>query len=138
MAEFIHPVTTSHLDYEFNKFTKKHGKNYDNFKEEIIRKEIFRQNIRFINSKNRQNVGYSLAVNHLADKNELELKALRGKQYSGKYNGGKPFPYRATKTDVPEQFDWRIFGAVTPVKDQSVCGSCWSFGTIGAIEGAYF
>lgn len=139
MKEFVHPITDSHLEFEFDKFKRKHGKQYGNKKEHVYRQELFRQNIRFIHSMNRKSKGYALSVNHLTDKSDVELKALRGKIYTGVYNGGKPFPYQhVQKLQLPAQFDWRIFGAVTPVKDQSVCGSCWSFGTVGAIEGAYF
>ncbi|XP_044577137.1 digestive cysteine proteinase 1 [Cotesia glomerata] len=130
-----------HVDTEFEIFKRKHNKQYDGIKEHGNRKEIFRQNLRYIHSINRKNQGFQLAVNHLADRNDTELKYLRGKRFSPiSYNGGLPFPHDVEKESaaLPENHDWRLYGAVTPVKDQSVCGSCWSFGTTGAVEGAYF
>ncbi|KAI5726388.1 hypothetical protein M8J76_001767 [Diaphorina citri] len=138
MREFINNEKLHH-EAEFTRFKYNHGKVYADAKEHAARKTVFTHNLRYIHSKNRAGLSYKLGINHLADRTDEELKALRGFRRTSGYNGGNAFPYKnIKKSDYPASLDWTLYGAVTPVKDQSVCGSCWSFGTTGAVEGAYY
>jgi hypothetical protein len=60
MKEFVYPPAEEHVEEEFERFKNKHSKEYDGDYEHENRKNIFRQNLRFINSRNRKGLSYSL------------------------------------------------------------------------------
>ncbi len=105
-----------HVNDAFDDFENKHSKTYRGNKDRENRKDIFRQNLRFIHSTNRQGLTYTVSVNHLADLTDSEMAAMRGRLRSKIYNGGAPFHYDQRELDsTPDSLDWRLYGAVTPV-----------------------
>lgn len=55
---------------------------------------------------------------------------------NAKKNVGSTF-LPAANVELPESIDWRTKGAVTPVKDQGNCGSCWAFSTVSTMDNTY-
>lgn len=53
-----------------------------------------------------------------------------------KQKGGvrSPLLKSAKAGSLPSAFDWRAQNGCTPIRDQGYCGSCWAFGTVGALE----
>lgn len=139
-AAAAHTIS-SEIETQYLAHLAEHGKSYGTKEEYEHRLGIFAKNARYVELHNAitESDGehaHRVGLNHMSDWTEFEYAKLRG--YKKPVNH-TPRYENATHTDVevPAAIDWRAKGAVTPVKNQGQCGSCWSFSTTGSMEGRY-
>ena len=98
-------------------------------------------NDNFINQVNARNLSYVLGHNHLSGMDLDEFRQYLWDQRLDRTVDGSMRERLSVAADVdtlPLSVNWVTAGAVTPVKDQGQCGSCWSFSVTGALDGAYY
>merc|ERR1711970_1037314 len=131
---------------EWEAWKEEYGRKYFDDDEEAYRMSIFEHNLAFINTHNADFdnglVTFTLGMNQFGDMTTMEIQSiiLGLVQDDSSRTENRPV-LRASRTrGLPEEVDWRTKapGAVTPVKDQKMCGSCWAFSTTGSLEGQHF
>jgi len=131
----------------FGAFLSQHGKAYAE-EEYAHRRAVFDRNVRLVQELNQQHAGTaSFSGNRFSDLTAKEVLRFRGgKNKASRVERRLPEhwqfvsvhqqPSAEAADQMPASFDWRTAkpGVVSPVKDQAMCGSCWTYGLTEPIE----
>merc|ERR1712216_1036412 len=133
---FSAPLGNTEMTQMFSQFKADFNKLYATEAELLQRFEMFTKNVNFINNFNEKeaaNAGYTMGINQFTDWTTEEFSAYLTYNASAKRHDNIVL---LDETNLEDSVDWVAKGAVTPVKNQAQCGSCWAFSTTGSTEGA--
>ncbi|CAL1394136.1 unnamed protein product [Linum trigynum] len=123
------------MEARYGRWLSKHGRKYRSKAEYKHRFQIYQSNVHFINHINSQNLSFQLTDNKFADLTNDEFKSTYLGLRRPLETAHQRLQAECSCGHLPAEVDWRKKGAVTKVKDQGPCGSCWAFSAVAAVEG---